>query len=200
MWVLLPNSYVIIHIPFLQPENLLLDSYGVLKVLDFGLSAFSEQVRVQAVASNHHLPQFFSGSFDRSIVMKDGGVPSHSGFKWSFTAEVECLAWDPHTDYSSMLLATRSMDEKIWDTLSETTVSRKIWWRILWLLDIAAVVVSKGPCLFQTMKPLLDTLAYKGCLNKLKTNEGGIECISRKPIDIFICERDCGEEHHYLES
>jgi serine/threonine protein kinase len=30
----------------LQPENLLLDSFGVLKVSDFGLSAFSQQVRV----------------------------------------------------------------------------------------------------------------------------------------------------------
>ncbi|XWS33151.1 hypothetical protein CRYUN_Cryun22dG0054200 [Craigia yunnanensis] len=33
-------------------------------------------------------------------LQKDGRVPSHSGFKWSVTAEVECLAWDPHTEYS----------------------------------------------------------------------------------------------------
>ncbi|XVF58778.1 hypothetical protein PTKIN_Ptkin07bG0093900 [Pterospermum kingtungense] len=57
--------------------------------------------KVQAVAWNHHVPQvLLSGSFDRSVVMKDGRVPSHSGFKWTVTAEVECLAWDPHTDYS----------------------------------------------------------------------------------------------------
>lgn len=31
----------------LQPENLLLDSYGVLKISDFGLSAISQQVRVR---------------------------------------------------------------------------------------------------------------------------------------------------------
>ncbi|OMO56219.1 hypothetical protein COLO4_35734 [Corchorus olitorius] len=56
---------------------------------------------VQAVAWNHHAPQvLLSGSFDHSVVMKDGRVPSHSGFKWSVTAEVECLAWDPHTEYS----------------------------------------------------------------------------------------------------
>lgn len=30
----------------LQPENLLLDSYGMLKVSDFGLSAISQQVKV----------------------------------------------------------------------------------------------------------------------------------------------------------
>ncbi|GMQ01671.1 hypothetical protein CsSME_00048229 [Camellia sinensis var. sinensis] len=28
-----------------KPENLLLDSFGVLKISDFGLSAFSQQVR-----------------------------------------------------------------------------------------------------------------------------------------------------------
>lgn len=33
----------------LQPENLLLDSYGALKVSDFGLSALSQQVRVSFI-------------------------------------------------------------------------------------------------------------------------------------------------------
>ncbi|KAE8727174.1 P-loop containing nucleoside triphosphate hydrolases superfamily protein [Hibiscus syriacus] len=56
--------------------------------------------KVQAVAWNHHVPQVLSGSFDRSVVMKDGRVPTHSGFKWSVSAEVECLARDPHTEYS----------------------------------------------------------------------------------------------------
>lgn len=57
--------------------------------------------KVQAVAWNHHEPQvLLSGSFDRSVVMKDGRVPTHAGFKWSVTADVESLAWDPHTNHS----------------------------------------------------------------------------------------------------
>ncbi|KAF9678267.1 hypothetical protein SADUNF_Sadunf07G0017100 [Salix dunnii] len=52
---------------------------------------------VQAVAWNNHEPQvLLSGSFDHSVVMKDGRVPSDPGFKWSVTADVESLAWDPH--------------------------------------------------------------------------------------------------------
>ncbi|KAG6767891.1 hypothetical protein POTOM_026780 [Populus tomentosa] len=52
---------------------------------------------VQAVAWNHHEPQvLLSGSFDHSVVMKDGRLPSDPGFKWSVTADVESLAWDPH--------------------------------------------------------------------------------------------------------
>ncbi|KAA8550863.1 hypothetical protein F0562_002547 [Nyssa sinensis] len=57
--------------------------------------------KVQAVAWNHHVPQvLLSGSFDHSVVMKDGRIPSHTGFKWSVTADVESLAWDPHTEHS----------------------------------------------------------------------------------------------------
>ncbi|KAI5588501.1 hypothetical protein BDE02_05G102200 [Populus trichocarpa] len=51
--------------------------------------------KVQAVAWNHHEPQVLSGYFDRSVVM-DGRAPSDPGFKWSVTADVESLAWDPH--------------------------------------------------------------------------------------------------------
>lgn len=57
--------------------------------------------KVQAVAFSHHVPQILlSGSFDHSIVMKDGRKPSHSGYRWSVAADVESLAWDPHTEHS----------------------------------------------------------------------------------------------------
>ncbi|KAK2976588.1 hypothetical protein RJ640_024209 [Escallonia rubra] len=57
--------------------------------------------KVQAVAWNHYAPQvLLSGSFDHSVVMKDGRIPSHTGFKWLVNADVESLAWDPHTEHS----------------------------------------------------------------------------------------------------
>ncbi|RYR24070.1 hypothetical protein Ahy_B02g057568 isoform B [Arachis hypogaea] len=55
---------------------------------------------VQAVAWNHHEPKFLlSGSFDHTVVLRDGRTPSHPGYKWSVTADVESLAWDPHTNH-----------------------------------------------------------------------------------------------------
>ncbi|KAI3472797.1 hypothetical protein Pfo_031126 [Paulownia fortunei] len=55
----------------------------------------------QTVAWNHFAPQvLLSGSFDHSVVMKDGRLPSHSGFKWPVPSDVESLAWDPHTEHS----------------------------------------------------------------------------------------------------
>ncbi|KAJ4979402.1 hypothetical protein NE237_010182 [Protea cynaroides] len=57
--------------------------------------------KVQAVAWNHHVPQvILSGSFDHSVVMKDGRIPSSTGCKWPVAADVESLAWDPHTEHS----------------------------------------------------------------------------------------------------
>ncbi|GFZ19666.1 transducin/WD40 repeat-like superfamily protein [Actinidia rufa] len=56
---------------------------------------------VQAIAWNHHVPQvLLSGSFDHTAVMKDGRIPSHAGFKWSVSADVESVAWDPHSEHS----------------------------------------------------------------------------------------------------
>ncbi|KAF5930384.1 hypothetical protein HYC85_031257 [Camellia sinensis] len=66
--------------------------YAPLRNVDF---------QVQAVAWNHHVPQvLLSGSFDHTVVMKDGRIPSHTGFKWSVSADVETVAWDPHTEHS----------------------------------------------------------------------------------------------------
>lgn len=56
--------------------------------------------KVQAVAWNHYEHEvLLSGSFDHSVVMRDGRVPSHSGFKWCVDADVESLAWDPHDQH-----------------------------------------------------------------------------------------------------
>ncbi|KAG5064848.1 hypothetical protein JHK85_006031 [Glycine max] len=66
-----------------------------------GLAWNKEYRFVQAVAWNHHAPQvLLSGSFDHTVVLKDGRMPSHSGYKWSVTADVESLAWDLHTEHS----------------------------------------------------------------------------------------------------
>ncbi|KAF3440723.1 hypothetical protein FNV43_RR19009 [Rhamnella rubrinervis] len=57
--------------------------------------------KVQAVAWNHHAPQvLLSGSFDHSVFLKDARIPSHAGYKWTVKADVESLAWDPHTEHS----------------------------------------------------------------------------------------------------
>lgn len=57
--------------------------------------------KVQAVAWNPFAPQILlSGSFDHTVCLKDGRKPSHSGFKFSVGADVESLAWDPHSEHS----------------------------------------------------------------------------------------------------
>ncbi|KAL1364740.1 hypothetical protein AAHE18_03G238500 [Arachis hypogaea] len=53
---------------------------------------------VRAVAWHHREREILlSGSFDHTVVLRDGRMPSHPGYKWSITADVESLAWDPHT-------------------------------------------------------------------------------------------------------
>ncbi|CAN1353072.1 Uncharacterized WD repeat-containing protein C17D11.16 [Linum perenne] len=57
--------------------------------------------KVQAVAWNHHEAQILlSGSFDRSVIMKDGRNTTSPGIRWSVAADVESLAWDPHSSHS----------------------------------------------------------------------------------------------------
>lgn len=66
--------------------------------------------KVQAVAFSHHVPQILlSGSFDHSVVLKDGRKPSHSGYRWSVTADVESLAWDPHTEHNFVVSLENGM-------------------------------------------------------------------------------------------
>ncbi|MCD7453120.1 hypothetical protein HAX54_019778 [Datura stramonium] len=60
--------------------------------------------KVQAVAWNPFAPQILlSGSFNQTVCLKDGRKPSHSGFKFPVSAEVESLAWDPHSEHSFMV-------------------------------------------------------------------------------------------------
>jgi len=33
------------------------------------------------------------------VLQKDGRKPSHSGYKFSVGADVESLAWDPHSEH-----------------------------------------------------------------------------------------------------
>ncbi|CAL5403868.1 unnamed protein product [Camellia sinensis] len=68
---------------------------------DMAFSIGGLDFQVQVVARNHHVPQvLLSGSFDHTVVMKDGRISSHTGFKWSVSADVETVAWDPHTEHS----------------------------------------------------------------------------------------------------
>ncbi|KAL9993618.1 putative transcription factor WD40-like family [Helianthus debilis subsp. tardiflorus] len=56
--------------------------------------------KVQALAWNHKEHEvLLSGSVDHTVVMRDGRVPSHSGFKWSVGTDVESLAWNPHDQH-----------------------------------------------------------------------------------------------------
>ncbi|GER55355.1 transducin/WD40 repeat-like superfamily protein [Striga asiatica] len=71
------------------------------KAFSNGLASASADKLVQAVAWNHFAPSvLLSGSFDHTVNMKDVRIPEHQGVTWSVAADVESLAWDPHTEHS----------------------------------------------------------------------------------------------------
>lgn len=61
----------------------------------------SHSDKVQAVSWNMLEPTvLLSGSFDHTVSLMDMRAPTHKGIKWPVSADVECLAWDPHTAHS----------------------------------------------------------------------------------------------------
>ncbi|KAG2395256.1 Protein SPA1-RELATED 4 [Vigna angularis] len=66
--------------------------------IDVGMEGESH---VQAVAWNLHSPRLLlSGSFDGTVFLKDGRMPSNDGCEWKLNAKVKSLAWDPHSEHS----------------------------------------------------------------------------------------------------
>eukprot|EP00850_Spirogloea_muscicola_P003057 SM000012S25319 [mRNA] locus=s12:333757:337733:+ [translate_table: standard] len=54
--------------------------------------------KVQAVAWNPTEPTgLLSGSFDKTTALVDMRLPDQAALRWSMSADVECLAWDPQT-------------------------------------------------------------------------------------------------------
>ncbi|KAG0498411.1 hypothetical protein HPP92_003102 [Vanilla planifolia] len=61
--------------------------------------------KVQTVAWNRQSPELLlSGSFDKSVVMVDAREVNKVMNKWSVMADVESLAWNPHVDYSFVVI------------------------------------------------------------------------------------------------
>uniref|UniRef100_A0A2N9GNI6 Uncharacterized protein n=1 Tax=Fagus sylvatica TaxID=28930 RepID=A0A2N9GNI6_FAGSY len=86
--------------------------------------------KVQAVAWNHHAPQvILTGSFDRSIVMKNGRMPEHSGYnyKWSVTNPKAAVVSVSFSEDSPFLLAIGGSkgNLEVWDTLSDAGIQRR---------------------------------------------------------------------------
>ncbi|KAL2635253.1 hypothetical protein R1flu_006732 [Riccia fluitans] len=60
----------------------------------------SHNDKVQAVAWNKKQPTvLLSGSFDRTVAIVDGRAPDQNAIWWGVGADVESLAWDPHTEH-----------------------------------------------------------------------------------------------------
>ncbi|KAH7430339.1 hypothetical protein KP509_09G094400 [Ceratopteris richardii] len=56
--------------------------------------------KVQAVAWHKEEPTaLLSGSFDKTLALTDMRAPAHDGVRWPVSADVESLAWDPHTSH-----------------------------------------------------------------------------------------------------
>lgn len=75
---------------------------------------------------SHHSLKFMALCF--YVIQKDGRNPAHSGYKWLVTADVESLAWDPHTEHMFVVCIPASCTDLVLKILFPGfTIHSLIW-------------------------------------------------------------------------
>uniref|UniRef100_A0A0D9WMM2 Uncharacterized protein n=1 Tax=Leersia perrieri TaxID=77586 RepID=A0A0D9WMM2_9ORYZ len=66
--------------------------------------------QVQAVTWSHFSPEvILSGSFDKSVALKDVKNSSTDCIRWSVGSDVESMAWDPHNEHTFVVSLENGM-------------------------------------------------------------------------------------------